>query len=247
MPRTCVFCGGSPVTKEHVWPDWARRKLASPESFPHYRRLERQGQHPVDKHWLAPAHTMTVSAVCGPCNNGWMSELEARAKELLEPMLDGYGKDLHRDGQRTLAAWALKTMLMAEQAHDAGRRAIPPEEYEHLFRTGEPSDNCVIWIAAYGGDMLAASNIWGGDADLTLPDDRGQRQIWGATISLGPVAFQLFGTTVPGLLEGAELGSPPYVHQLWPYRESFTWLPGAALDEQALADFASSIVNMLPK
>src|SRR5690349_5445572 len=98
MPRTCVFCGGSPVTKEHVWPDWARRKLASSESFPHYRRLERQGQDPVDKRWLAPAHTMTVSAVCRPCNNGWMSELEARAKELLEPVLDGRGKQLHRDG-----------------------------------------------------------------------------------------------------------------------------------------------------
>jgi hypothetical protein len=28
MPRTCVFCGASPTSNEHVWPVWARRRFA---------------------------------------------------------------------------------------------------------------------------------------------------------------------------------------------------------------------------
>lgn len=186
---------------------------------------------------------MTVRAVCGDCNNGWMAALEERAQLLFNPMLDGRGRELHREGQRTLAAWALKTTMMLEHAQSVGRRVIPAEEYLHLFTTGEPSERVRIWMTTYAGDMAAYAQMYGADADVVQPDDRGVRDIYGATISFGPIVFQVFGTTVPGLIDKVQIGSPRSlpVHQLWPYRDSFVWPANRGLDNAGLIAFSESI------
>src|SRR4051794_34926714 len=111
MARSCVFCGRAPVTKEHVWPDWMRRREGIREARTHRQVFERHGEIEEDRDWESQPFKMTVRAVCRECNNGWMGDLEANAKALLGPMLDGRGRQLHRGGQLHLAAWALKTAL----------------------------------------------------------------------------------------------------------------------------------------
>jgi uncharacterized Zn ribbon protein len=70
---------------------------------------------------------MTVMAVCQRCNNGWMSDLEQDAKPMSEATLDGRGRLLHAGGQRTLAARALKTAMMAGHTNGAARHVIGAE------------------------------------------------------------------------------------------------------------------------
>lgn len=189
---------------------------------------------------------MTVAAVCQRCNNGWMAELEQRAKPMLEPMLNGRGRLLHAGGQRTLAAWVLKTAMMAEHTHGAARHAIPLEEYVHLFEHGEPSNAVLIWMAAYDGDVVAMARMFGLDADMAAgPDpDRGWRDIWGSTVTFGPVVFQVFGSHIPGLLEGIEVRALG-CHRLWPHEGSFTWTPRPGFNNHGLVAFADGLLHEL--
>lgn len=196
----------------------------------HRRQIERECAPDV-RSWSADPYTLTAGAVCASCNNRWMSELEQRAQQLLEPMLHGRGRQLHRGGQRTLAAWALKTALMVEQSFSPGRRIIGEREHDHLYVHGQPSDDVRVWMASYDGEMPAFAHMQGADADVTQDDERGVRDLYSVTLTLGPVAFQVFGTTVPGLLDIVELRQPPLVHRIWPFDGSFIWAPRPALDD----------------
>ncbi len=196
---------------------------------------------------------MTVGVVCERCNNGWMSELESQAKPYLEPMLRGHGRALHQAGIETLATWALKTSMMVEHLHGAKRHVIPAEEYAYLFEHGEPSDRVRVWMATYAGTYaVAVGSMWGLDAETNeaaprmWEPDRGVRDIWGATILFGPVVFQVFGTTIPPLLEGLELNTR-YTHRIWPYASGFTWVPHPGFNDQELMAFAEVLLNAFPR
>ena len=82
---------------------------------------------------------------------------------------------------------------------------------------------------------MAGALPFGVDAgmDSNPAPDRGERDIWGATILFGPVVFPLVGTAVTGLLDVLYLAAPN-THQLWPYRASFTWRPRPGLDDLAV-------------
>lgn len=83
--------------------------------------------------WAHKPFDLTVKAVCSSCNNGWMARLESDAKEaVFSSAFAGRGRSLHRGGQRTLAAWALKTAMMVEQTNAPTQRGIPRAEYEYL-------------------------------------------------------------------------------------------------------------------
>lgn len=248
MPRTCVFCGGTPVTREHVWPRWARTLWAREGPLPHFQQVAQDDRDDVERAWRREACSTTVSAVCQRCNNGWMSALEQQAKAMLEPMLHGRGRVLHAGGQRTLAAWALKTAMMIEHTHGAARHVIGPADYGRLMAQGEPSEHVLIWMAAYAGEHIAMGRMYGLDADMaTGPDpDRGSRDIWGATIMFCPVVFQLFGSDIPELLEGVQLNAPG-CHPLWPHVDSFAWTPQPALDDYGLVRFADGFLHELQR
>jgi hypothetical protein len=241
MARACVFCGATPVTREHLWPDWARKRMAEEGALHHRQILDRQGEARIDREWLKQAYSMTVRVVCATCNSGWMSALENRAKKLSEPILDGRGRELHREGQRTLATWALKTALMIDQSQSRDGHAFPQAVYDHLRAHGQPPLDMRIWMASYGGDRLGFTHLYGMDVDITQAADRGVREIHGATVAFGPVVFQVFGATIDGLVDGLRVGAPPVVHQLWPYDGTFTWTPAGGFDDKALLSFAEAI------
>jgi hypothetical protein len=177
MPRRCVFCGAPADSQEHVWPNWAALMLADEGPLPHLHQITQEGRPDEERNYSKDAYTVTVGVVCAGCNNGWMSDLESRAKPHLEPMLRGHGRALHESGLRTLATWALKTAMMAEHMHGAQRRAIPREEYAYLFEHGEPSPRIRVWMATYAGARaVAVGGLWGLDAET---NETGRRE-WGA-------------------------------------------------------------------
>jgi len=70
------------------------------------------------------------------------------------------------------------------------------------------------------------------------------RNIWGATVLFGPVVFQLFGSTIPELLDDVTMRVRG-CHQLWPHFGSFTWAPHPALNDYELVGFADGLLNEL--
>jgi hypothetical protein len=112
-------------------------------------------------------------------------------------------------------------------------------------------------MTSYDGDILASANVYGLDADLTRgswrhagvqqSDERKQRDIYGGTISFGPVVFRVFGTALPPLLQEDLLDLPEIIVQIWPYQASFTWMPRPALDDLGLLRFGYSFAERLKR
>src|SRR4051794_20007268 len=114
MPRTCIFCGGRPTTNEHVWSDWLRRFVGKPPASHHQQTLEHEGQAAVVREFQLPPFDLKARVVCEPCNSGWMSQFDNEAKDILLPMLQVHGRELHRGGQEKLATWALMKAMVFE-------------------------------------------------------------------------------------------------------------------------------------
>src|SRR5258708_14335434 len=102
MARRCVFCGGAPLTREHVIPRWLTDVL------PEQARFRGQDQQVVllppkaarsrillpHRERREPFNSMTVKSVCKSCNSGWMNEIEGRARPYLNRLIQGYQQRL---------------------------------------------------------------------------------------------------------------------------------------------------------
>src|SRR4051794_21822920 len=141
---------------------------------------------------------------------------------------------------------ALKTALMLEHAQSTTRRVFPTHEYEQLYREQRPGPTTRIWLAAYDGPVVGIGQVLGADADLAQGPERGSREIYGATVSLGPVVLQVFGSTVRGLTNGMAFKADARIHQIWPTVPEVSWSPRTALDDPGLQSFAEAIVAALP-
>ena len=113
MARTCIFCGGSPVTNEHAWPDWLLEfvRNANPDTE---RTVYARVDGRMVRHWTTEKPEQKVKVVCGSCNHGWMSRLEDAAKPLLVPMFKGEQVSFDLKQQLILATWAVKTGMVFE-------------------------------------------------------------------------------------------------------------------------------------
>ncbi len=68
------------------------------------------------RYYDAPGNrpVIEINCVCVPCNTGWMSNLEADAKPVLEPMIRGLPRKLSPQEQLLTATWTSKTVLVLE-------------------------------------------------------------------------------------------------------------------------------------
>jgi hypothetical protein len=100
-------------------------------------------------------------------------------------------------------------------------------------------------MTAYvGGRIVATANRLGLDLDITQDPDsrRGERDLWTATISLGPVVFQLLGCDEESVI--AECQAPlPSMHRIWPNQRDLTWSPHVGLDDAQLLGLNDLILD----
>lgn len=120
MARTCIFCGGTGLTGQHIWPAWAARMLKDDGPWRYFMQTEQDGEQQERRSWERDPFEEKTNAVCRECNNDWMSTLEGAGKPHLDAMLHLQTRELNMDGQRTLAAWALQTTLIL--AHTQGAK-----------------------------------------------------------------------------------------------------------------------------
>jgi hypothetical protein len=84
----CAFCRTQPARKnrEHVLPDWLADVFSSRDPQMHYRRVQSQDGH-HDKVYDQKLFRAKTTCTCGPCNHGWMSDIEGEARTLLPSMM----------------------------------------------------------------------------------------------------------------------------------------------------------------
>ncbi|HYN81087.1 MAG TPA: hypothetical protein VES88_06260 [Gemmatimonadaceae bacterium] len=154
---------------------------------------------------------------------------------------------------KILARWAMKTYLMIDLIFPSHRRVIPPFAYPGFRRYGTPPKQCVVWIAAYGGNKPSFT-IHSGSAAEVAPavfnNDgvviSGRTGPIGArcTFSVYRVVFQVIIMNTPLPLRGAtdHIGA----QKIWPLpRGPVQWPVGnMAFDDDVLLSFANRHIDV---
>ena len=241
-PRTCVFCGGTPLTKEHIWPQWIGDALPiTAELVPHE-------VHDLPP-WDAPPFSLTVKRVCASCNNGWMSDLETTARPSLTPMMLGQQVALDGPTQKVIATWTLKTAMMFQFTEKA--RSIPDEHYEFLYRRRAPPGSTLTWIARYVN--LKPDGTWHVERmahyashklEIIGSESGKLTHGYGVTMSIGQLVLQVLGVYGDhGERVHRSARSPGHSEEIWPTHGIVTWPPRFALDEKELDLFGRAFLS----
>lgn len=153
--RKCIFCGGTGMAGEHIYPEWIHLYLDG--SRPAGRTLtaitpllQNDGQIGLGVRSRLRKNERTrstkIKVVCKTCNNGWMSALETSAREHLIPLLLNSQHVITPEAQQTVATWAtLKFMVI--DADWAPQNAMLPSDYLAFGKAREIPAGLQIWIA----------------------------------------------------------------------------------------------------
>lgn len=246
--RTCVFCDGSgPLTREHVWPRWARSLLSADTELPVEHVIAVEGEILTRRSFLANGFDETTRKVCTTCNSGWMAALEHQTKLILEAMVTDEPVTLDEHAQRILAAWALKTAIVHDCAQGAPwRPSAMTAEASHLAKTGVPTGNVLVWLSGFLDSPPARARLWGTTANvLTMTGEKITADIYGATISLASVCFQVMYSAVPGMAEAFAIEERPAISLLWPYQAPFDWSERNSFADDGFDDLAAALPKIL--
>jgi len=254
MPRSpvCVFCGGLPLNREHLWPEWIRKRgLVSSRPVEQVQGQEAPAS-PQRREWRAPDATQRARIVCESCNGNWMSRLEGRAAPILTPLIEGHPRPLDVVEQAVIALWATKT-AMTWEAISPHVRSVSPSEYEHVFKWQTPPTGWRVWIAAYTGSSWATV-YFKHPLRLVLGHDKADKtpvraeEVNGHLTTLGiqHLILQIFGTTVDGVGRAGRDHEAHFARALtsvWPARVPVYWPPDLTLTDSCLDALSNGLVS----
>jgi hypothetical protein len=147
MSSPCWFCGatGVKITKQHVFPRWAR-DIYPTEGDLAATNVSNIGGEPQWEIELprGPATKLTVRNVCEKCNNGWMGSLEEEAEPLIRAMIAGDRLTLARPQWKTLARWAIQTAYVFESLNADSARSQPAQRATFMRRLAERDPYVVL-------------------------------------------------------------------------------------------------------
>ncbi|WP_426615752.1 hypothetical protein [Bradyrhizobium sp. McL0616] len=171
--KRCVFCGGTPATKSHIWPDWL-------DSLPldkathhevHVGKLETfvsaaEGPSPQTQVRQGRAGARKPRNVCLACNGGWMSRIEQLTKPTLSALILGSPILLRPADQWWLAS--LITLITIRMEFTAPQmQAVPVADRQTLMVTGAaPLHSWKIWIAQFADPQ--SDDFWTGHLGMQL-------------------------------------------------------------------------------
>jgi hypothetical protein len=246
VKRQCVFCHADKVSKEHVIPSWVAQAIPWRGGGLPLRHTTSRGT------WETNALSFTVKRVCRECNHGWMeTDIEAPARPILTPMIQGRPSSLTPEEQQRVATWAVKTHMMAQYRH-IPLRPVVEEQLRWLFEKRTPPPKSRVWITGYVGHLMHGA--WGrtfnfqmspGKVTEIAPADIVDAEMM--TLCIGHLVLQSFKWA--GAVEQFSLNFAGDINRfftpIWP-RSSIvlTWPPTWTLDnEESLANFADAFVN----
>lgn len=194
--RECGFClrEATQLTGEHIFSDWMnkiftegwKRRFTLPDG-----RVFNYGA--ADLNWK-------VKVVCGPCNSGWMSDIETdHAEPALTPLIVGkVGVPISEEWARSLAIFAFKTAAVIDLM--PVRQKKSPPFFSHSIRSAF-RDNLAIpprvwmWMCPYIPAHIRA-DIFTSSYYVDVPDV-GRMEFYICTYAIGHFVFQLlsFKTT----------------------------------------------------
>lgn len=228
--RSCVFCGGRPVEREHLIPEWVGKCFPHRGPYPHTKRAaDEQGEQ--SKLYSAGVFRAKARIVCQPCNGGWMSDLENAVRPLLRwMMLTGQSCALGADDQRVLARWSLKTLMVLQCAQSGGKAALPQEQLRRLRAHSDPPEAFRVALAGRRRENPWPYRFYGLGVDLVIngrplpPSPTSEFNAF-----LGAICIGHFVAHIVGQFTGERVDIGPTASDLfvdaWPISGRVTWPP----------------------
>jgi len=237
LTRACIFCGKTPTTREHIFPQWVSRLLVkSPRGFPSKNRMilrSGSGEHTWQSH--EPIN-FVAKCVCADCNGGWMHDIEQSAQPVLTSMIMGQRTTLDAEAQGVVATWIGLKAIVGRYGH----RPVDPVDrdwLDHFYVNHRPPETWYEWITGYVGK--SPFYYEGRDITLTLPDD----PTFAATTPHGVLMALIVGYLAVKVL-GIRQGTPSEpgatrLFRIWPTTsDSFlSWPPDFHVDDASLDTF----------
>lgn len=179
-----------------------------------------------------------VTNVCAQCNNGWMSQLQARAKSELISMIEGTPLTVLEAGQRVISAWVTMAVMAGEYFFD-GAVAVPAVERLSLKLTSSPLDNWKIWAGSYARENWPAYfvhgarflNVSGSGSGNEIKNPAPNTQA--SSFVVGSVFYHAFSCPSVAFTNVLDLKCEGRLAQIWPPRGPLAWPPPPLSEQQA--------------
>jgi hypothetical protein len=156
MAKHCIFCGSTPVTREHVFPRWVVTELMKdPRGLP---RWSSYVQGNGERQWRTNKPLDIVAkTVCKRCNETWMSDIEKAAKVYLAPMLAGTEMVLDKNAMAVISKWITLRALVA--VSDFPRNEGADQSFHLFYEHKEPMPRWHVFASTYEGLIPADLEI----------------------------------------------------------------------------------------
>jgi hypothetical protein len=235
-PVPCVFCGHPKTSKEHVIPKWLGEVLRQTapnlpkgvEFGDFVQTYVPPGAVEPSREWTTVKPDFQVNDVCERrCNNGWMNDMETCARPYLISMIQGRGRTLYDEGRTAVSAWAFKTWLMFQLMEAKDVRVAPAEAYPGFYRDRVPPPGVRIWLGAAQHNL----GSWHRSTRFkaAVPESEAA-YIYGATLSIGHLVFQVFGTEArEGDTRVVKGNLATLLTEVWPVEDAIDWPPAGGM------------------
>ena len=232
MPRQCIFCGGKPLTKEHIFGTWLSPLFPTPPGKQMFLDMQTLvNGKPTNRPRRFPLNLdVKVKKVCESCNGGWMSELENHVIEIISNVLKGHWLSISVEHQELLASWAVKTAIMIQ--HVGTAPVVPIRRRKWLYTHHTPPPDTAVWLARYDGEGIASALcrtlfIHSNPKNLLAPDAHS------VFFSIGCLVFVVVSIYIKNVTVRAEfpISVAPHLFKIWPMPKSFIPWPSQGLDE----------------
>jgi hypothetical protein len=141
------------MTSEHAWGEWLKPYLRNRQNkHRHHRRIVTAvGPHKTSIRIRAGGPlTSSARVVCGPCNSGWLSRIQKRAKPYLIPLIEGRETLIGEKAQAAIATWATMATMTGEYTlNRLAAIGVMQSDRTTLMGTSAPIPGWRIWVGTY--------------------------------------------------------------------------------------------------
>jgi hypothetical protein len=227
-PGRCIFCPGTRMSKEHFWSTWSKPMLPTgnedayhEEKLTHTRKTILVSRELRTRPGSAASKKLRV--VCEDCNNGWMNEVEDRARPILEPLIAGCPTVLNQKQQRILAEWIAMKIMVAE--HNTPEEIVISRADKEAFKANRIiPDYVTIWIGRHNVSAWCTTFARHAASLSLIPKPppavlAGRKNVETIAFGIGAL-FVYVLVSDPGVVDLNDLITVNHLPRVWPFTGS---------------------------
>lgn len=140
-PADCIFCGGRPLTREHIY----RRTYHTYAGTNRYYRVQITTGRSTPMAPHESTFNLTARVVCRGCNGGWMDQIDREVEPAATAFFDGRTYHCSEQMAKSVALWAAKTSAV-RAFQGSSDRGVTDDDIRYIYDHQEPPSDWLIYI-----------------------------------------------------------------------------------------------------